>query len=228
MEGFPQRYRIRWEVSLFLRLALAVATGSGSLAAQELPPAIQADRLLLRAEREIQTGREQEGPAGRRVYYYDAFLTLTEVLELQAEHDLDIPAVFFKYAQMALEVGECGWHGGPESAVPTRAKTARASVLRYLELTGRGGEHYRAALELLDEAGETGGWGPLCDGPGREAGGRGRGADGRAPRNRGGVSGLRGVSSDGGGAGGELHDGVAETRLTASRSALRLRWVCTR
>ena len=54
---------------------------------------IQADRLLLQAEREI--GEES---------FVEAFATLDRILALQAEHGLEIPVAFwFKRAHVAHE-----------------------------------------------------------------------------------------------------------------------------
>lgn len=105
-------------------LALALVT---SLAAQ-LPPDVQADRLLLRAERQIGNGE-----------YWPALASLDELLSLQAEHDLAIPESFwFNHAVASRGAGLYA--------------QAAASATRYVESTGREGEHYLAALELLDAA----------------------------------------------------------------------------
>ena len=65
--------------------------------------------------------------------------SLDRVLELQGQHDVEIPEEFsLKYAQVSLGLG---LHA-----------EAIESATRYLTLVGREGEHYRAALELLDKA----------------------------------------------------------------------------
>ena len=108
-------------------LALTPMVRTPNIRAQELPPAIQADRLLLQAEGQIQEGA-----------YGAALATLDRILDLQAEHDLEVPAAFwFKHAQVAMEVG--------------LVDKAKGSATRYLKVTGRGGEHYMAVLELLNE-----------------------------------------------------------------------------
>ena len=113
---------------LAFALPLVAADGPTLLAAQELPPAIQADRLLLQAEDQI----EDES-------YTEALRILDQILDLRAEHDLELPDGFwFKHAHVAMLA----------DSVP-KAKT---SVLKYFELTGQGGEHYREALELLNAA----------------------------------------------------------------------------
>ncbi len=97
-------------------------------ASAQLPPAIQADRYLVQAERELGNG----DPAA-------ALATLDLILELQSDHGLEIPEVFwFKRAQVSYDAG--------------LYQTAVESATRYLEIAGRDGEQYQAALELYDEA----------------------------------------------------------------------------
>ncbi len=113
--------------------ATAVATllavlGAPSLSAQELPPEIQLDRLMVQADRQI--AGEQYGAALR---------ALDRILELQEQHDLDLPEPFWmKRAEVAVGAGN--------------HLEAMASATRYLELAGPEGEHYEAALEVLDGA----------------------------------------------------------------------------
>ena len=96
--------------------------------AAELSPDIQADRYLVQAERQIRSGDH----AG-------ALATLDGILALQAEHGLEIPDAFwFKRAEVSRQAG---LHA-----------QAVESATRYLETAGRSGEHYMAALELLDAA----------------------------------------------------------------------------
>ena len=108
-------------------LALALLFQPLSAAAQ-LPPDVQIDRLWLRAERQIGNGE-----------YWLALASLNEILELQTQHELAIPDAF--WFSHAAASHEAGLH---EQAV--------ASATRYVESTGREGEHYLAALELLDAA----------------------------------------------------------------------------
>ena len=97
-------------------------------ASAQLPPAIQADRYLVQAERELGDG----DPAA-------ALATLDLILELQSEHGLEIPEVFwFKRAQVSYDAG--------------LYQTAVESAVRYLEIAGRDGEQYQAVLELYDKA----------------------------------------------------------------------------
>ena len=120
--------RITRNAATILVWAFALVIGSNPLASQDLPPAMEVDRLLLLAERQSEN-RE----------YNAALETLDRVLALQSEHSVDVPAaVWFRHAQAALRAG-----------FPERV---RASVVRYLEAAGRDGEHYTAALELINEA----------------------------------------------------------------------------
>ena len=67
---------------------------------------------------------------------------MNEVLALQREHEVALPAEFhFKYAQVALAAGL------PETAI--------TSLNAYLLAAGREGEFYRDALELLESAEEA-------------------------------------------------------------------------
>ena len=109
-------------------LALVVAVAAWPAGSAELPPAIQADRHLMQAERQIGDGD-----------YAGALASLDRILALQAEHDLAIPDAFwFKHGQVSQEAG---LHA-----------QAVESIIRYLVEVGQGGEHYVAALELLDVA----------------------------------------------------------------------------
>ena len=106
-----------------IALALVVTVAA---TASELPPEIAADRLMVRAE--WQAGENQHAAA---------LATLDEVLSLREEHGLETPDAFwFRHAQVAHAVDE----------------HARAveSAARYVTAAGRDGEHYVAALELLE------------------------------------------------------------------------------
>ena len=89
---------------------------------------MQMDRYYLQAEKELQN------------YNYAAALRiLDQIVQFATEHDLVLVDRFwFRHAEVALEAGSY------EEAV--------RSVMRYLELTGREGEHYMASLEMLNEA----------------------------------------------------------------------------
>ena len=97
-------------------------------AAQELPAEMQVDRLLIQAEREIENGE-----------HWSAVATFERILDVCEEHGLEIPVEFW-FRQAGVLQG-AGLH---ERAV-------EAST-RYLQEAGREGEHYRAALEILDAA----------------------------------------------------------------------------
>ena len=126
---------------------LAVVNDPAPAFAQDLPPAIQMDRYLLQAEEHIASGD-----------YHAAIAALESVRTLGEESNLEIPHTFwFRDAQAALGAG-----------LHARAET---SAVRYLEVTGREGEHYTAALQILNrvermaadaesrrEAGCDGGW----------------------------------------------------------------------
>ena len=111
-----------------LLLASVVMLAAAASGWAELPPEITIDRLLVRAERQAEEGEHRA-----------ALATLSEVLALVDEHDMAAPDAFwFRYAQAARVAGE----------------HARAVELatRYLTASGRDGEHYRAALELLESS----------------------------------------------------------------------------
>lgn len=111
-------------------VALGSATAMGPVAAagQDLPPEIQIDLYLVRADRHIQS---QEWVA--------ALEALDVVFALQEANGMETPATLrYQHAQLALDAGY------PQTAVN--------SLTRYLVATGQQGEHYTAALTLLDEA----------------------------------------------------------------------------
>ena len=117
---------IRWP-SLFGAAALTILFAAES-AAQELPPEIQVDRLLIQAEREIEDDE-----------HWSAVFTFERILAVCEEHGLEIPTEFW-FRQAGVLQG-AGLH---ERAVE--------AATRYLQEAGRDGEHYRAALEILDAA----------------------------------------------------------------------------
>ena len=108
--------------------ALAVATVASTVTAQELPPAIEADRLRLVADQKVLDND-----------LIGALATLDQIIALLTGNSLDIPAdLWFRDAEVALE-----------ARLDDRA---RESASRYLKAAGRNGEHYEAALELLVQA----------------------------------------------------------------------------
>ena len=114
-----------WAVGVsrtFLWLLLTVVG-----AALQLPPDIQADRYLVRAQRQI----EEQDFAGAKQ-------SMDQILALQSQHGLEIPEEFFyRYAEVLnrLELHD----------------EAIEAATKYLTLAGRDGGHYREALEMLDE-----------------------------------------------------------------------------
>ena len=101
----------------------------GLLPAQ-LPPEIELDRHMLRARQQL--AAEQFGEAHR---------SLERVWALRAEHAIEIPEEFFFLR--ALVFLRVGLHD-----------EAIEAVTEYLTLTGRDGERYTEALELLNRADE--------------------------------------------------------------------------
>ena len=77
---------------------LAGLAAPGAAEGQELPPAIHVARHLAAADAHM-----EEGDAT------DALAALDRILELQAEHDVEIPDAFwFRHAQAAWAVGDAG------------------------------------------------------------------------------------------------------------------------
>lgn len=96
--------------------------------ASELPPAIQADRLMVQAERQV----EQQDAAS-------ALATLDAVKALRSNHGLVTPLSFwYRDALTARMAGEFG--------------RAVESATRYLSVAGQEGQYYQEALRLLDAA----------------------------------------------------------------------------
>ena len=120
-----RRNPIIGQLLLFSAIALTVLLVPES-AAQELPPEMQVDRLLVQAEREIEDGE-----------HWSAVFTFERILEVSEEHGLEIPVEF--WFRQAGVLQDAGLH---ERAVEVST--------RYLQEAGREGEHYRAALEILD------------------------------------------------------------------------------
>ena len=93
----------------------------------QLPPEIQADSYLLRAEQAI-----DKSDTAR------AMVELDKIILLQKEHELDLPDEFhFRHAQAA--------------AAADLAEQALEAVEKYLLAAGREGRHYVEALELMNQ-----------------------------------------------------------------------------
>ena len=117
---------------------VAVLLGGLSASAAQLPPDILADSYLLRAEQAVRDGE-----------YTRAQGEINKLLDLQKEHELDLPDEFhFRYAKAAASTD---W---PEQALE--------AVVKYLAAAGREGQHYVEALELMNKAQDAieGGNGP--------------------------------------------------------------------
>ena len=107
-------------------VVVSVLLGGFTVAAAQLPPDIMADSYLLRVEQAIRDG---DHARARDVIH--------KILDLQKEHELDLPDEFhFRYAKVAAAADL------PEQALE--------AVVRYLAAAGREGEHYVEALELMN------------------------------------------------------------------------------
>ena len=101
-----------------------------TVTAAQLPPEIQVDRHLVRAERLL----SEDKP-------WAALAEMDKIITLKEKHNLTLPDDFhFKHAQVAFAAG--------------RTESAIESVNKYLVGAGRDSEFYQEALELLDSAEE--------------------------------------------------------------------------
>ena len=102
---------------------LAAVTG-----AAQLPPQVQLDRLLLRAEQRIEKER-----------YEEAVAALEEAGRLAHAEGLELPdRIWFRRASLALAL--------------ERPAEAVKFVTRYLQNADRDADHYQDALELIEKA----------------------------------------------------------------------------
>ena len=116
-----------WKAAIFqIRKSLLVLTlGALGLMAQP-PPEVQADRFVM----EAQSALEDQNYARARA-------AMEKILELQAQHDLHVPAEFyFHYADVLQRTGA--------------AAVALENARHYVERAGHEGESYMAALKLMD------------------------------------------------------------------------------
>ena len=105
-----------------LLASICVVVGS------QLPPAILLDGYLLRAEQAVR----DEDRAG-------ALRAMGQIAALQEEHDLETePEYHYRYSAVWNALGS--W------------ERSRAAAILYLQETGRDGEYYREALELMNRA----------------------------------------------------------------------------
>ena len=109
--------------SVLVSILLAVVT-----TAAQLPPEIMLDGYLLRAEDAVR----QRDPATARA-------AMEQLRALQDEHRLEIPPEYH-YRYSTVWNALAAWD------------QSLASAVRYLELTGRDGEHYLDALTLMNRA----------------------------------------------------------------------------
>ena len=109
--------------SVLVSILLGVVTTTA-----QLPPDIMLDGHLLRAEDAVR----QRDPASARA-------AMDRIAALQEQHELDTPPAYhYRYASIwnALDAWD----------------QSLASAVRYLELTGRDGDHYLDALTLMNRA----------------------------------------------------------------------------
>ena len=107
-------------------MIVLLAMGCSPSVHAQLPPEMQADRLLVQAERQAREG----DPAA-------ALASLEDVLALRTEQNLETPVEFwFRHAEVARIVGD-------------HARAVESST-RYVTAAGRDAEHYMLALEILD------------------------------------------------------------------------------
>lgn len=119
-------------VPLMLGFAIVAAAHASRLAAQQLSPDTQVDRLIVVMERQVAAGD-----------YNAALATTEEILQLQRRY------------RDALQIPEVFWYR--RAWIATEAKSvdiARESANRYLQMAGSQGEHYREVLELLADIDE--------------------------------------------------------------------------
>ena len=113
--------------TVITNVVVSVLLGSFTGAAAQLPPEIMADSYLLRVEQAVRDGDQAQARA-----------VIQKILELQKEHELDLPDEFhFRYAKAASAAD-----------LPEQAHEA---VVKYLTLAGREGKHYQEALELMNQ-----------------------------------------------------------------------------
>ena len=123
-EGRARRVRT-WVAILAAVVCLALPVAGTAV---QLPPEIEVDRYLLQAEEQIE---KQDFRAAKEV--------MDRILELQAQHDLELPdEFFFRYAHVLERVEQYD--------------EAIEFATRYLTLAGRDGAHYRDALQVLNSA----------------------------------------------------------------------------
>ena len=84
--------------TVITNVVVSVLLGSFTGAAAQLPPEIMADSYLLRVEQAVRDGDQAQARA-----------VIQKILELQKEHELDLPDEFhFRYAKAGVRGGFAG------------------------------------------------------------------------------------------------------------------------
>ena len=131
-DGGPEREPARAEdrretMPRVIRSVLVSVFLGATTGVAQLPPEIMLDSYLLQAEQSIQ---EKDYAAARA--------SMERILALQEEHEVVVSAEYhFRYARVWGRLGSLD--------------RALESVVRYLELAGRQGEHYVEALKLMNK-----------------------------------------------------------------------------
>ena len=114
-------------IHVFIPPILSILIGFSPTSAQ-LPPEIRADAYLLQVEQAIRNGDHQR-----------ARTVIRNISALQEQHDPDLADDFhFRYAKAAAAVG--------------LSDLALESVVAYLTVAGRKGQHYAEALQVMNHA----------------------------------------------------------------------------
>ena len=112
--------------SVIRSIFLVVSLGYFTVVSAQLPPEIMADAYLLQVEQAIRGGDLDR-----------ARTVIQNIRNLQEQHDLDLSGEFhFRYAKAAASLDL------PEQAL--------VSIVKYLVMSGREGQHYVEALELMN------------------------------------------------------------------------------
>ena len=115
-------------VTTKFRMGIGLALLAAVTGAAQLPPQVQLDRLVLRAEQRIEEGR-----------YEEALVALEEAGSLAHAKGLELPdRIWFRRASLALAL--------------ERPAEAVQFVTRYLRSADRDADHYQDALELIEKA----------------------------------------------------------------------------
>ena len=115
-------------VTTKFQMGIGLALLAAVMGAAQLPPQVQLDRLLLRAEQRIEEQR-----------YEEAIAALEEAGRLAHAEGLELPdRIWFRRASLALAL--------------ERPADAVKFVTCYLRIADRGTDHYQDALELIEKA----------------------------------------------------------------------------